>query len=84
MVFFFVYAIMLMVFILSVNANDAKSIVTLTNVTEFTPTVGFVNFQYYTSIDCGGSKSYVEGYYADYCYKTTNHYRKYQFSKGFT
>jgi len=38
--------------------------------------------QYYTASDCGGSKSFVEGYFANYCYYTGSYYRKYFFTKG--
>jgi len=38
--------------------------------------------QFYSSSDCGGSKTFVEGYYANYCFYTGSYYHKYHFTKG--
>ena len=45
-------------------------------------TDGYVYIQSYTASDCGGSKSFVSGSLANYCYNTGSSYRKYMFTKG--
>jgi hypothetical protein len=45
-------------------------------------TDGYVYQQFYSASDCGGSKSFVLGYFANYCYSTGSYYRKYNFTKG--
>jgi len=40
-----------------------------------------VYIQSYTASDCGGSKSFVEGYFANYCIHTGSYYSKYMFTK---
>ncbi len=46
-------------------------------------TDGFIYYQYFTSTDCGGSISVVEGYYADYCAPDDSGlFYKYSFSQS--
>ena len=45
-------------------------------------TDGYVYIQSYTASDCGGSKSGVSGFLANYCYNTGSSYRKYMFTNG--
>jgi hypothetical protein len=46
-------------------------------------TDGFIYYQYFTSTDCGGSISVVEGYYADYCAPDhSGMFYKYSFSQS--
>jgi len=40
-----------------------------------------VYIQSYTASDCGGSKSFVSGSLANYCYNTGSYYSKYMFTK---
>ena len=73
--------IALIISVLAVEAYHAKSIAA-TKESNAIATEGYVYIQYYTSDNCDGSKSYVEGYYADYCYQNSTSFRKYKFSKG--
>jgi hypothetical protein len=46
-------------------------------------TDGFIYYQYFTSTDCGGSISMVEGYYADYCApEDSGMFYKYSFNQS--
>ncbi len=46
-------------------------------------TDGYVYLQFYTAYDCGGSKSAVSGFLANYCNDIgDDYYIKYMFTKG--
>ena len=79
MIFYLVIALIIHFFI--VEAYNTKSIAATST---YNTTDGYVYLQYYTSDNCGGSKSFVEGYYADYCYQISTTFRKYKFTQGFS
>lgn len=45
-------------------------------------TNGYVFTQFYDDKDCKGTKTYANGYYADFCYSVGSGFYKYSFSAG--
>ncbi len=45
-------------------------------------TNGYVFTQFYDDKDCKGTKTYANGYYANFCYSVGSGFYKYSFSAG--